>query len=393
MPGGAVIQSTARRSVIGGDSLIAFAGCNYLGLAHDARVLEAARAAADRFGLSTSASRETSGNTTIHEQLERAAFAFIAGDEQREDAKRAAGRDAGRASGQAAGALDCLLVPDGYTANLAAAQGLVKTHKIAVVDARAHASLADAGRCAGMDVKTFRHGDAADLAGVLGELSGPAVVMTDGVFTTDGRIAALGDLLAALRAGDRLLVDDCHGLGVIGPGGRGSCAHGGVDLGSVVLTSTLAKGIGGGGGVVIAERELIGWMRRCAHAYVCTTPVSPLVAAGTLRAIEILELEPERVARLADRARALRSAMRTGEDHLGDDGSGAGGAAVPIAAFPVADEGAGRHIADTLRRAGLYVPVMAYPGGPSPWYLRASVSSEHTRDDLERLAECMGQIR
>ena len=131
MPGAAIAQIRADRATIDGADLIAFAGCNYLGLAHDARVLEAVRDASHRFGLSSSASRETSGNTPAHEELERGLVDFIAGHEV-------------RTRGEIAG----VLVPDGYTANLAAAQGLSDRHPLALVDRRAHASLADAARCA-----------------------------------------------------------------------------------------------------------------------------------------------------------------------------------------------------------------------------------------------------
>jgi 7-keto-8-aminopelargonate synthetase-like enzyme len=356
MPGASIQQQAANRVVIDGARLVAFAGCNYLGLAHDPRVLEAARDATEQYGLSTSASRETSGNTPVHEALERALIEFIGGGTP----------------------LDGVLVPDGYTANLAAAQALAATHPLAVVDERAHASLPDAASCAGMRIARYAHSDPASLAGVLAHAGGPAVVMTDGVFTADGGVAAVEDLLSALRAGDRLLIDDCHALGVLGDGGQGVCAHLGVPVSRVVLTTTLAKGLGGGGGIVISDRGLIGRVRTASHAYICTTPVSPIVAAGTLRALQVLIAEPDRVARLRTNARLLGEAMHTGNARE-----------TPICALPVRGLKTGERIAAALRDAGLFVPLMAYPGGPTPWYLRASVTSEHTAGDLALLARCM----
>lgn len=357
MPGASIQQQAANRVEIDGSLFVAFAGCNYLGLAHDPRVLDAARDATARYGLSTSASRETSGNTPVHEALERTLVGFI-----------------GKGDPSNGG----VLVPDGYTANLAAAQALAPTHTIAVVDERAHASLPDAAKCAGMRVVRYAHADPTDLAQTLARADGPAVVMTDGVFTANGDIAPVEQLLEALRAGDRLLVDDCHGLGVLGDGGEGVCAHLGVPVSSVVLTTTLAKGLGGGGGIVIADHALIERVRATAHAYICTTPVSPIVASGTLRALEILIGEPDRVARLRTNIRLLAEAMSSDINPT-----------TPIRALPVHDHETGERIAAGLRDAGLFVPLMAYPGGPTPWYLRASVTSEHTRADLAQLARCM----
>ena len=362
MPGASIRQRTATRITIDGAEFVSFAGCNYLGLAHDPLVLEAVVEATKQYGLSTSASRETSGNTPAHETLERRLVEFI---------------------GDGCAGIDGVLVPDGYTANLAAAQALAAAHTSAVVDRRAHTSLSDAAVCAGMSVTHYAHADAADLKQVLSKIKSPAVVMTDGVFTADGGIAPIRQLLGALRPGDRLLIDDCHGLGVLGEKGQGSCAHAGMPIDRVVFTSTLAKGIGGGGGIVIADQTLVARVRTHATAYICTTPVSPLVAAGTLCALDVLESEPDRVSRLRTNARTLMSAMGCGPEF----------GAAPICAFPVADEAVGERIARTIMDAGLFVPLMKYPGGPTPWYLRASVTSEHTAHDLARLAECMEGIR
>jgi len=362
MPGASIRQRTATRITIDGAELVSFAGCNYLGLAHDPRVLQAVVDATSHYGLSTSASRETSGNTPAHETLERRLVEFI--------------------SDGLAGT-DGVLVPDGYTANLAAAQALAASHTTAVVDRRAHTSLSDAAECAGMRVTHYAHNDVADLRQVLSKITSPAVVMTDGVFTADGGIAPIRQLLVALRPGDRLLIDDCHGLGVLGEKGQGSCAHAGVPIDRAVFTSTLAKGIGGGGGIVIADPPLIDRVRTRAHAYICTTPVSPLVASGTLCALDVLESEPNRLGRLRANARTLASAMGCEPESI----------PAPICALPVESEATGERIARSIIDAGLFVPLMKYPGGPAPWYLRASVTSEHTAHDLARLAECMEGFR
>ncbi|VAX36197.1 hypothetical protein MNBD_PLANCTO03-2286, partial [hydrothermal vent metagenome] len=249
-----------------GRVVLAFGGCNYLGLANHPRVLRAVIEATTRYGLSTTASRETTGNAEPHEALERELAAFL-------------------------GVERTLLVPDGYLANIAACQGAQAAGcRHAVLDSRAHASMKDAAIAAGLRVSCFDHADADSLAGVLEALrkaggrdahptemnsggdghptGASAVVMTDGVFTVDGEPAPLAALLQTLGPGDRLLIDDCHGLCVLGSGGRGSLAHANLTDRRVIITSSLAKGLGCAGGIVAGSAADIA---KCSlsTAYIC----------------------------------------------------------------------------------------------------------------------------
>ncbi len=358
MPGERIVQDEAAYARVDGERLVCFAGCNYLGLAHEPRVREAVIAAAGEYGVSTSASRETSGNTPIHEALEAAVADFIS---------------CGRGDG--------LLLPDGYTANLAALQGLEETHSFAVVDSRAHRSLFDAARLAGLPVVTYPHRDVDALAGLLADLRGRAAVLTDGVFAADGAVAPLVGVLGVLRPGDVLLVDDCHGFCVLGDGGRGTCDALGIRLdGRVVVTTTLAKGLGCGGGVVVGEGTLIERIRARSTAYICTTPTSPLVASAGLAAIGLVRDEPGRVSRLQWNAVLLGDAC--GVDK-------ADGRATPISAFTPPTGVSGPAMAGVLRRSGVYVPWVRYPGGPGAVYFRASVTSAHTAEQIELLGDAI----
>lgn len=358
MPGRVVTQAEATMITLDGCRFVAFGGCNYLGLAHDGRVLEAARSAIGRVGLSTSASRESSGNSPEHEGLEAEVTAFISGS------------DTGRSG---------VLLPDGYTANLAAAQALAVTHRHAVIDGRAHASLTDAARTAGLAIITFPHRDPGALAETLRRLDGPAAVLTDGVFTADGSVAPLRGLLSALRDDDTLVVDDCHGFCVLGQTGRGSVEEAGIEDERVVITTTLAKGLGCGGGIVIGPRAFADTVRSGATAYICTTPVSPVVAAAGRKALRVLRSEPERVERVRTNAALLRSAcgpLRWRPGGTGDD------TVTPIVAFQPGDGCSADRLSGRLFDAGVYVPTMSYPGGPSGIYFRASVTSEHTEKQI-----------
>ncbi|MEZ6243523.1 MAG: pyridoxal phosphate-dependent aminotransferase family protein [Phycisphaerales bacterium] len=343
----------ATSGVIDGRRVTVFAGCNYLGLSHHPPVVGAVRDALAGFGLSASASRCTSGNTRPHEQLER-------------DLARYVGREAG------------LLTPDGYIANLAAAQALAEDHAVALLDERAHLSLRDAARCAGLEVRTYRHLDAVD-AGVQAAQLAPrgVVVMTDGVFAADGSITPLDRLLAALPPrGARLLVDDCHAFCVLGDHGRGSLSHFGIDDPRVVLTTTLAKGLGCAGGVIAGDASFVSRARR-ASAFVCTTPTPPALVEGARVALDVLGHDTLRFERLARSIRLVRGAL---------DACGLRPHDAPVPVFAIDLGSAARRVAASLLDAGFFVPLVAYPGGPSREYLRLSVSSEHTPEQIDRLA-------
>ena len=356
MPGEPIHQHNATAVSINGTRAVGFAGCNYLGLAHDPRVLDAARSALGCSGLSTSASRETSGNSPDHAALEQDIAAFIS-HRQRPG----------------------LLLPDGYTANLAAAQAIAQSRMYAVIDEHAHKSLFDAARVADLRIVTYGHLRGDKVEGLLGGLDGPAVVMTDGVFTAHGHVAPVADLVDALRAHDTLLFDDCHGFCVLGEGGRGTCDEFGVTDPRVVITTTLAKGLGCGGGIVVGPAELINRMQTVSTAYICTTPVSPVVAAAAREALRVVVDEPERVDCLRRNASLLGEACGTIPDGSGDPPT-------PIAAFPAPAAMPGERFARSLLAQGLYVPLMSYPGGPCAEYFRASVTSQHSEDQIRRLA-------
>lgn len=361
-----------------GRVVLSFGGCDYLGLSSHPRVVRAVVEATARYGLSSNASRETTGNAEPHDALERALASFL-------------------------GAERALLAPDGYLANIAACQGLAAAgFTQAVLDGRAHVSMADAARAAGLVITRFDHADADSLAGVLEAVrrgggrdarpthdarpAGGVIVLTDGVFTADGEPAPLASYLRALRPTDRLLVDDCHGLGVLGPGGRGSTAQAGIadphPDPRVIITSSLAKGLGCAGGVVAGTLADIA---RCARAsaYFCTTPIAPAMAAGTLAALAVLSGEPTRVERLGTNAERLRAGLHA--LGLARAPGSPPTPVTPIAAFTLADLPAMEGLAADLLADGFRVPLVRYPGGPAEAYFRLSVNAEHTPDQIDRL--------
>lgn len=345
---------TATTALLNGRQIVTFGGCNYLGLAQHPRVTAAAAEAVGRFGLSASASRETTGNTRVHQDLEEALTEYC-------------GFEAG------------LLVPDGYIANLAAAQGLAAAgFRFAVLDARAHASIRDAAGMAGMGVRTFDHLDATDARRALEACQGPAVIMTDSVFAADGAIAPAGGLLASLRPGDLLLLDDCHGFAVLGRQGRGVADHLGLDRTRLVITTTLAKGLGCGGGVVMGSSDLLRTTRARATAYVCTTPTSPVLAAAALESLRVLRSEPMLHQRLTANTVRVRAMLAAAGIRLNDE-------TTPIVSFTIAEGATMRRIHQRMLDAGVLAPVVEYPGGPAPVYFRLSISAQHTDTQIDLL--------
>ncbi len=348
-----LLDRTPRREV-------AFGGCDYLGLSRHPRVIGAAVRAAGRHGLSTTASRTTTGDTIEHRTLERELAEFL----QAESA---------------------MLTLDGLTANMAAMQTLAGRVSAAVLDERAHPTLALAATAAALPVRTYRHRDAADAARVARSVGRPVALGTDGVFTADGAIAPIVDLVRALPdPRSTLIVDDCHGFMVLGESGRGTVnAAGRVPDDQLLVTTTLAKGLGCSGGVVAGPRAMLESARDRISVYVCTTPASPALIGAAREALRVAADEPARRTRLFDNAaRFARALDRAGLGPPADSST-------PIFAFWTDDEPAMAELRDRLKRRGFDVPLMSYPSGPAACYFRASVSADHTESQLDAFADLL----
>lgn len=400
MPRLSISAATPTHATLNGRQVLSFGGCNYLGLAHHPGVHAALIDGLQTFGLSTSASRETTGNTTAHDALEAALCRFLSFP-----------------SGT--------VVPDGYTANLAIAQALAPTHPIGLIDRRSHKSIREAVAVAGMTLVEYDHLDAAHAAELLNHhrSTGRGVALfTDGIFTADGALAPIPDLLRACTPGmspvsgpnpadaalpdpasiepkprtsapqappTTLIVDDCHGFCTVGPRGRGAISHFNINPENhpnLALTTTLAKGLGCHGGIVAGHPWLAELVRGRASAYICTTPVSPAIAAAATEAVNILIHEPDRVRRLQRNAAKLRGALSSSPLHLlTSPPPHLLPSPAPIFAFTLPSEATMRRLYAALLEEGILAPLISYPGGPAPAYFRLSVSSEHTDAHLDRL--------
>lgn len=351
----AIESCTSTRVTIDGRELLAFGGCNYLGLADRHEVQEALRKGLLRFGISTTASRETTGNTLAHEALERELAAFLAQE-------------------------DAILTAEGYTANIACCQALVREHGAALIDQRAHRSIRDAAMSCGMQVFEYEHLSARSAEWLVRQHADAGIaIMTDSVFAADGAIAPLPDLLALLPAQRAtLVVDDCHGLCVLGENGKGTVSHFNLDDPRIVITTTLAKGMGCYGGAVAGRSLLVKRVRERAWVYRNSTPVPPAIAEACRVAVSILDRDTGLVATLRRNIEQVRRILSGLGMTLPPEG-------IPIFTFAMEDASRMERVHEMLLQSGVLVPLIDYPGGPAPRYFRLVVTAAHTGEDIARL--------
>ena len=270
------------------EQVLDLAGNDYLGLARDARVREAAAAAAKEWGAGSTGSRLVTGSTTLHAELEAEAAGVV-------------GAEAG------------LAFSSGYLANIGAVTALAGPGTLIVSDAGNHASLIDACRLSRATVAISAHRDVGHVERLLAQRSEErAVVITDGVFSVDGDLAPIAELVeVARRHGAGVIVDEAHALGVTGPGGRGSVhAAGLAGAPDVVITAVLSKSLGSQGGLVLGPRQVIEHVVDSARSFIFDTGLSPACAAAGLEALRLLHNDPTLAWRVRDRANDLYNVAR-----------------------------------------------------------------------------------
>lgn len=358
-------------TLIGNCRYINFASYNYLGLNGDPRIVAAAKAALDRYGTSVSASRPVSGERPIHRELEHG-LARIHGAE------------------------DAVALVSGHATNVTVIGHLLGRNDLIVHDALIHNSIAQGALLSGARRVAFRHLDpqAADKA--LGEARARhtnALLVIEGHYSMDGDVPDLAAFVAvARRHRTWLMVDDAHALGVLGPRGFGSADFAGIDPEGVdIWMGTLSKSLVSCGGYIAGRKDLITYLKRMAPGFVFSVGMAPVAAAAALAAIEILEREPERVARLNERARLFLQLARNGGL---DVGGSVGAAIVPI--ITGSSISAGR-LAQAMFRRGINVQPILYPAVAERaarlrFFLTAEHSEEHIREAVGILIEEAGAV-
>jgi len=346
----------------GGRELIDFASNDYLGLARHPALAAAMGACAARDGAGSGAAHLVSGHNAEHARLEEELAAFT----RRERA---------------------LLFSTGYMANLAVLAALAGRGERVLLDKLCHASLIDGARLSGARLLRYPHADAAAAARRLGESPAPVLIATDGVFSMDGDLAPLPELARAAAAqGAWLVVDDAHGLGVLGASGRGTLEHFGMGPAEVpVLVGTIGKAFGTFGAFVAGRHDLIEFLIQKARTYIYTTALPPPVAAATRRALELAQRDGrrERLGSLIARFRAHAAAL---ELPL------AGGELTPIQPVLFGSAAAALAAQQQLEERGFWVVAIRPPTvPPGSARLRVTLSAAHTEAQIDALIEALAR--
>jgi glycine C-acetyltransferase len=353
-----------------GKEVINLASNNYLGLANDPRLIEAAIAATRKYGVGSGAVRTIAGTMKIHMELEEKIARF-----KNVEA--------------------CVVFQSGFTANAGTVSSILGKEDYILSDELNHASIIDGARLSRATIKVFRHKDVAHCEQLLQELAplpGKKLVITDGVFSMDGDIGPV-DKLAGLaeKYGAIMMVDDAHASGVLGRNGRGSVDHFGMHGKVDVQVGTLSKAIGALGGYVCGSRDLIDYLYHRARPFLFSTSHPPSVAASCIAAFDILEREPERIERLWANTRYFQHELRCAGFNVG--GVTTPATETPITPVIVGEGRATMELSRALFDEGVMATGIAYPTVPEgKARLRLMLTSEHTRAQLDRALETMERV-
>ena len=347
--------------VIDGRKLLQFSSNNYLGLANHPRLKAAAMAAVERYGVGSGASRLVCGNLDLNRKLEEK----LAQLKKKEAA---------------------LLYSTGYMANLGVIAALAGEGDLILSDEFNHASIVDACRLSRAQTRVYPHKRMDELEKLLAgaESSKRRLIVTDGIFSMDGDIAPLPDLVDLAEKYECLLmVDDAHATGVLGPNGGGTGDHFGLAEKIDVAMGTFGKALGGFGAFVAGDRNLRELLINCSRPFMFTTGLPPSVLAAGIAALEVVEEEPEMRARLWDNANLLRN----GIEEMGFTLAGGETQIIPLLA---GDASLAMEMSSLLREEGLFIQGIRPPSvPPGTSRLRITVSAAHTRGELAFALEAL----
>ncbi len=351
--------------VVDGKKVLNFCSNNYLGLANHPRIVSAARDILEKYGVGPGAVRSIAGTMDIHLELERRLAKFK-------------------------GVESAITFQSGFTANLATIPALVSKEDVIFSDELNHASIIDGSRLSGAKIIRFAHADPADLDRVIRENEGTyrrALVITDGVFSMDGDIAPLDKIYEVTNAHDiMLMVDDAHGEGVMGKGGRGIVDHFGLHGKVDVEVGTLSKAFGAVGGVVAGNPVIIEWLRQRGRPFLFSSAVTPPDVAACLAAVDLLEESTELVDRLWDNAKYFKGEMAK-------LGFNTGNSVTPITPIMLGEAPLAQQFSRELYEEGVFAMSIGFPTVPrGKARIRVMISAAHSRADLDQGLEAFAKV-
>jgi glycine C-acetyltransferase len=356
----------AARTRFDGRDVINLASNNYLGLAAHPRLKEAASKAALEFGAGSGAVRTIAGTMTLHMELERR-FAEFKGAEA------------------------ALMFQAGFTANSGTVAAILTKEDVIVSDQLNHASIIDGARLSKAEIKVFPHKDAAAADDLLSQTKAPGrrqLLITDGVFSMDGDIAPLPDLVeVAEKHGAIMMIDDAHASGVLGTGGKGTVSHFGLDPSRVdVQVGTLSKAIGVLGGFIAGPSHLIQWLVNRGRPFLFSTSAPPPVAAACIAALDVIRDEPDRIERLWSNTTLFKKGLH-------DLGFDTGASETPITPVIAGEETRAVELSRLLWDEGVFTPAIVFPTvAKGQSRVRTIVTADHTEDDLREALDAFERV-
>ncbi len=345
---------------IGGKKVINLSSNNYLGFANHPKLIEASKKALDKYGVGSGAVRTIVGNMDIHEELDQRLAKF-----KREEA--------------------ALVFQSGYMCNVGVIQAVTDRGDLIISDELNHASIIDGVRLSRAEKAIFKHSDMEDLENILKEkrhLYKDVLIITDGVFSMDGDLAKLPEIVKLAKKYNALTyVDDAHGSGVLGENGRGTVDHfklnGQVDF----IIGTLSKAIGVVGGYVSCSKETREWLLNLGRPQLFSTSITPASAAAIIASVDLLESTTEYTDKLWDNANYLKALLK-------EKGFNIGNSETPITPIIVGDEAKTIELSKKILERGVFASPIVFPTVPrNTARLRLMPTSMHTKKDLQKAVE------
>ncbi|MBU1887618.1 MAG: 8-amino-7-oxononanoate synthase [Candidatus Omnitrophica bacterium] len=350
---------------IDGREVILLSSNNYLGLATHPDVIKAQIDTLKEFGAGSCASRLISGNMNLHEELEKK----IADFKHTESA---------------------IVFPTGYMANAGTISSLVGKEDLVICDKLNHASIIDGVRLSRARFRTYPHKNLKKLEDILKKEAGykKKLIITDGIFSMDGDIASIPDLIKiSKRFNAFLMVDDAHATGVLGQTGRGTCEHFNIKEGVDIQMGTLSKALGCLGGFVAGSSPLIDYIRNKARSFIYTTGLPPAIAAGCIKAIEIIEEDSDLRKRLWRNVERFKAALKD----LDFDTMGSETQIIPVLTGDISRT---MRSAERLFEMGVFAPGVRPPTVPkNKSRIRTSIMATHTDEHIDRVIEAFKKLR
>ena len=356
-----VEQADGIHVTVDGKPLVMMASNEYLGLSSHPEVRAATKRAVDEWGTSPCGSRLANGSRAYHVELEEELAAFL-------------GKEA------------CQVLVAGYMACAASLSSLAQRKDVIVVDKSIHASLWDGIRLSGAQTERFTHNDAGSLRATLArlDLKQPKIVVVDGVYSMEGHIAPLPEMVAICEEHEAfLVVDDCHGFGVLGRDGRGTVDHFDLTGQTDLICGSFSKSLASTGGYIAADRATIEYLRTSSQQIIFSAAITPAAAASALASLRVMQREPEHRERLWTNTRHLQGILQS----MGVDYWESPTPAIPVV---IGDKTKLYYIWKSLQDAGFFTVMSVSPGVPEGKdMLRLAVSALHTTEMLDRFGDAL----